>query len=247
MDYSVAEASLTPGDIDYEVLESIYDHLDSFDSYDFVDPDPPVSTPSPVATPVSDPTSKPTLQPINIEDDKNPTCSSQDLSRVASKCNCYGKKPNKPWKDEKEYEKCVNKSLKKSESDCDFDEVIEYNDCDFSNNDNNGDNENNDNDIEDDSDNNTNQVECEVYLDKKQCKKRKNFCKWKKNQCIDKGRRLEGNLRQNWGNVYVDTACKAPSEYGIPDDAVLVVANANSCKFELKLANGLVKGYDVLL
>eukprot|EP00980_Cylindrotheca_fusiformis_P009022 scaffold1934_cov79-Cylindrotheca_fusiformis.AAC.11 len=82
MDYSTAPSSIGPGEIDYDVLEDVYDHLDSFDSYEFVNPPPQVIS-----------------------------CSDSDRADLIQKCDCSGPAPNKAWANEMEYELCIASAI----------------------------------------------------------------------------------------------------------------------------------------
>jgi hypothetical protein len=223
----------------------------------------PTKTPtlSPTKAPTNIPTGTPIVAAVAITDSptkaltkgwvtKAPTneCSAQELEDVSSICSCDGKNHDKPWKSQREYEKCVKKAVKRS--DCAFNTVLEVSGClivfreassPSSKGSNSGDG------IQSDTN-----VQCEVYLDQKECKKRKKVCKWKKREelCIPKDRRLHSGtnlLRAHQrGRTYVSSQCHSPSKFGIPEEAILVMASDRSCKYEMR-SEGNVEVIDVLL
>ena len=64
------------------------------------------------------PTPSPTLQPV---------CDYQTLSLLVQVCDCSEKKPGKPWKNEAEYVKCVDRAVK--DTVCDTSSIIESSGC----------------------------------------------------------------------------------------------------------------------
>jgi hypothetical protein len=54
-------------------------------------------------------------------------CQNIGLKEIARECDCSEKKPGKPWKNEKEYIKCVKEYLK--ENNCDTNDVLDSAGC----------------------------------------------------------------------------------------------------------------------
>jgi len=152
---------------------------------------PATSTPTRVPTKsptTQSPTKVPTMAPT-----KNPTaeCSRAEFARVSLQCSCSGRKNKKPWKHQREYERCVKKALETSQ--CTFQSVMDATRCvvparggaakktkkaaSTPTNSNN---------------NNPNlaAASCSQYSNENGCKQGK--CKWskKENQCQIKNRRL---------------------------------------------------------
>lgn len=180
--------------------------------------------------------------PIPLPDND---CSDKELSEITSKCNCSGKNSKKPWNDRGEYERCVNKEIKKS--DCLLQDVIVFAGCLISDPTADGD----DNDIggdENPGDGST----CHVYNDKKECKRQKYYCKWNNGGCKQKmpkrHRQLKPEKPERWKPeaYFVNTKCRNPELFGISKVAVLVEETDKSCKYEMKTGN-IVNVIDVLL
>ena len=69
-----------------------------------------------------------TEPPANVSQGDATSCSQEQLAQIAGKCDCSQKKPGKPWKNEEEYMRCIDKQTSKDSS-CLVDAVVDYAKC----------------------------------------------------------------------------------------------------------------------
>eukprot|EP00934_Nitzschia_sp_Nitz4_P000368 Nitzschia sp. Nitz4//scaffold77_size91520//67731//69185//NITZ4_004901-RA/size91520-augustus-gene-0.76-mRNA-1//-1//CDS//3329558024//368//frame0 len=240
MDYAsgVAE-SRTPSAEDYTVLEDVYGHADTWDSYEIVEsgsdptaaPVEPTSSPTstPTASPTKGPTSSPTRAPV-----VSPTLAPVTSPTLAPVASVTGPPTSSPTAAPTAqatssptaspvvsltapptvYDKCTEKDKKK---DCD-----KAKDCSWENSSKTCSASVT---VEPSLPGQGNES-CDAITDKDTCKDQ-DSCKWKKNECVDGRRHLS-----QCSDLY------KPEDFDVPSEAVVVDCGEYTVTFEM--VNGFI-------
>ncbi|CAJ1945878.1 unnamed protein product [Cylindrotheca closterium] len=100
-----------------------------------INTNPPTNPPTrgPIFPPTTQaPTTlSPTTQSPTTKNNINPAaeCSSAEVARVSSECNCSGRQNQKPWKHQRDYERCVKKALEQSPAACTLESFLDATRC----------------------------------------------------------------------------------------------------------------------
>ena len=230
MDYSGVQASRAPGNQDYALLKTIYKHVDDYDSFEFVElPTENEQEPAAAAeeepaageetTAVEEPAAveKPAAvkEPAAVEEPaaaEEPAAVEEPATveeTTAVGCSNYAKR-----KDCKKDDRCAwDGSNKKCSGQDSLSPPPDETEPDY---------------------NQAETFDC-AGAGKDDCKREKSICKWKKNECIDKNRRLDLS-----DEIY------QPGHYGISERAVLVDHDSVSVTFEVSDGNSATRYYVAL-